>query len=276
MEAQKIKGEAKSLTLDSGIELTYCERGDNNSEIILCGAFYFHTFMPVIENLAKKYHVYGLVMRFDGKAEEFNEDGSVNWSRQWGRDFYNFANKLNLSSFHYVGKCHGTVPGQWFIKNHPEYLKSFSSFFLAPHVKAQNSNKWFDLMGGNDTTAMMKAALRKPEEGLKAKMEEMNSLGKIDLSYVLIYASDFAKYIWKNEAECIETLKNVEVPICYMFGTEDPFFSDHYDSNIYAMMNTRNARTVILGGERHLMEIDCPERVVSEIFMFIEESAKKY
>ena len=28
MEAQKIKGEAKSLILDSGIELTYCERGE--------------------------------------------------------------------------------------------------------------------------------------------------------------------------------------------------------------------------------------------------------
>ena len=131
-------------------------------------------------------------------------------------------------------------------------------------------------MNGNDTKAMMKAALRKPEEGLKAKMEEMNSLGKIDLSGVPIYAADFAKYLWENETECIKTMKNVEVPICYLFGTEDPLFSDHYDSNIFAMMNTKNARTVILGGERHLMEIDCPERVANEVLNFIEESKKNY
>ena len=48
MEAQKIKGEAKSLILDSGIELTYCERGENNEEVIICGAFFYHTFMPVV------------------------------------------------------------------------------------------------------------------------------------------------------------------------------------------------------------------------------------
>ena len=58
MEAQKIQGEAKNLILDSGIELTYCERGEKNSEVIICGEFFFHTFMPMIEKLAEKFHVY--------------------------------------------------------------------------------------------------------------------------------------------------------------------------------------------------------------------------
>ena len=82
MEKQKIKGEAKSLILDSGIELTYCERGEKNSEVIVCGEFFFHTFMPMIEKLAEKFHVYGVVMRFDGKSNELNDDGTTNWSRQ--------------------------------------------------------------------------------------------------------------------------------------------------------------------------------------------------
>ena len=33
MESNKIKGEAKSLVLDNGIELTYCEHGQVNKEI---------------------------------------------------------------------------------------------------------------------------------------------------------------------------------------------------------------------------------------------------
>jgi len=82
MEANKIKGEAKSLVLDNGVELTYCERGGEHDEVMICGAFYFHTFMPVMELLAKRYHVYGVVMRFDGSSDIFDTDGDIHWTRQ--------------------------------------------------------------------------------------------------------------------------------------------------------------------------------------------------
>ena len=71
-------------------------------------------------------------------------------------------------------------------------------------------------------------------------------------------------------------MKKNELPIEYLFGSEDLFFQDHFDSNIFAMMNTKNSRSIILAGERHLMEIDCPERVANEVLNFIEESKKNY
>lgn len=276
MEANKIKGEAKSIILDNGIELTYCEKGVQNKEVLLCGAFYFHTFMPVVELLAEKYHVYGIVMRLDGKADELNSDNTINWTKQWGKDFYNFVKKLNINKFHYFGKCHGTVPGWYFVKNHPEMLITFSSYFLAPHILEQTANQWFELMQGNNPTEMMKAALRKPEKGIKAKMEEMASLGKIDFGSVENYAGNFSKYLWDSKGDCINTLKTTNVPIEYLFGTEDIFFKDHYDSNMFAIMNTNNAKTVFLGNEKHLMELDCPEKIASEVFYFINEVEKNY
>lgn len=271
MEQQKIRGEAKSLILKSGIELTYCERGENNDEVIICGAFFFHTFMPVVEKLAERYHVYGVIMRFDGKGNQLNEDGSINWTRQWGNDICNFALEKNIPEFHYVGKCHGSVPGWYIAKNYPERLKSFASFFLAPHTKPQNSNQWFDLLSRKDLTAMMQAALRKPETGTKLKMEEMATVGKVDARIIPTYAADFARHIWSSTEACIDTLRNMTVPIAYLFGTEDLFFQDHLDSNLFAMMNTKNARSILLGGERHLMEIDCPERVAAEVLKFIDD-----
>ena len=276
MEKNKIRGEAKSLILDSGIELTYCECGEKNSEIIITGAFSFHTFMPVIEKLAEKFHVYGVIMRFDGESTEKNSDGSTNWSRQWGSDVYNFAKKLNMQKFHYVGKCHGTVPGWYLVKNYPEMLQSFSSFFLAPHTKNQNSNQWFELLMKKDLTAMMSAALRKPETGTPKKMAEMATVGKVDATIIPKYAANFVENIWSSNEECVEFLKKNELPIEYLFGSEDLFFQDHFDSNIFAMMNTKNSRSIILAGERHLMEIDCPERVANEVLNFIEESKKNY
>lgn len=275
MDSQKIQGEAKTLILDSGVELTYCERGEKNSEVIVCGAFFFHTFMPMIEKLAEKFHVYGIVMRFDGKATELNDDGTTNWSRQWGSDIYNFAKKLNLPKFHYLGKCHGSVPGWYLAKNHPECLKTLASFFLAPHVKEPNSNKFFEVAKNEGPVGMVKASLRKPEL-TKIKMEEMATVGKVDVTIIPQYAVNFAKSIWSSTDECVEFLQNIEISVEYLFGSDDLFFQDHLDSNIFAMTNTKNARSVILNGERHFMELDCPERIANEVFMFIEESAKKY
>lgn len=111
MEAHKVFKNCKSIVLPSGIELTYCEFGENNTEVVLNGSFYFHTFTPVMEELAKHYHVYGIVMRFSGNATELNEDGSVNWGMQWGEDVYQFAKAMGIEKFHYVGKCHAVNPG---------------------------------------------------------------------------------------------------------------------------------------------------------------------
>ncbi len=275
MEAQKIQGKAKSLILDNGVELTYCEHGEKNSEIIICGEFFFHTFMPMIEKLAEKFHVYGVVMRFDGESTEKNSDGSTNWSRQWGSDIYNFAKKLNLPKFHYVGKCHGSVPGWYLVKNHPECLKSFSSFLLAPHTKESNSNNFFEVAQKNGVDGLLKATIRKPE-GIQVKIAEMSTVGKIDVTIIPKYAVNFAENIWDSIEDCIENLKNVEIPVEYLFGSDDLFFQDHLDSNIFAMMNTKNSRSIILQGERHFVEIDCPEKLANEVLSFIEESKKIY
>ena len=49
MEEKKIKGEAKSLLLENGVELTYCELGQENEEVLVCGSFAFITLMPVVK-----------------------------------------------------------------------------------------------------------------------------------------------------------------------------------------------------------------------------------
>lgn len=275
MEANKIKGECKSIILDNGAELTYCEYGKENKEVMIVGAFYFHTVMPVIQGLAERYHVYGVVMRFDGPTDELNADGTTHWSRQWGKDIYDFSQKLGIDKFHYFGKCHGTNPGWYCVKEHPEVLDTFCSFYLAPHLYKQNSNKWFELLNGDDTTKMMAAAMRKPE-GLKAKMEEMASIGSSATSPAIPQYAAAPEKIWSTLEECRKTLKNMTVPVGYMFGTIDPLFEDHFDSNMYAIRNTKGSRTVILDGECHLMELDCPDRVVNEVFTFIDESRKNY
>lgn len=276
MEANKVKGEAKSVVLDNGVELTYFERGAENEEVLVMGAYYFHTFMPVAEGLAQRYHVYGVVMRFDGITDQKNADGSTHWGKQWGEDIYGFVKKMGIKKFHYVGKCHGTLPGWWFVKNHPEMLIDFCSFFMAPHLKPKNSRSWEDLLEDNDTTKMMSAALRYPETGLKKKMEEMASLGKDGVNpqantITFEYACEPQK-LWDSLEDCEKDLRSTNVPIGFLFGSEDPLMADYYDSNMYVWKVTKGCHFTVLNGEKHLMELDCPERVVSEAFDFIDQA----
>lgn len=276
MEANKVSYGAKSVIVEGGAELTYCELGQEHKDVLITGAFYFHTFMPVVEKLAERYHVYAVVMRFDGKVDQLNADGTTNWARQWGIDVYRFAKQMGIEKFRYIGKCHGTLPGWYMVKEHPEMIEAFASFFLAPHVLGQTSNTWFEMAYADDMSAMMAAALRKPKSGVKKKMAEVAALGEtLDISEFDEYAARPEK-IWDSIDDLKETMLNVEVPIGYLFANEDPVFNDYYDSNIWAIMNTRRARTVILNGEKHLMEMDSPDRVVNEAFKFFDEAVIDY
>lgn len=273
MEANKVKGNAKSVTLENGVELTYCELGKEHDEVIVSGAFYFHTFMPVLEGLAERYHVYGVVMRGTGQTTETLPDGSVNWDRQWGRDVHDFARALGLGKFHYVGKCHGVNPGWYLVKEHPEELIDFCSFYLAPHLLQQNSNQWVDTIQNEGPQALMGKALS-DQSKLPLKIAEIEALGPEGLKSLPAEAQAQAgspEKIWNGDlAACRATLESCPVPVLYMFGTDDIFFQDHRDSSIEAMRVTKGAKSVILQGARHLLEMDCPEKLVKEGLFFME------
>ncbi|ORX86498.1 alpha/beta-hydrolase [Anaeromyces robustus] len=278
MEANKIKGPAKCVTLPNGDVITYAERGEQNKEIMFTGALYHHTFMPVVEELAKRFHVYAFIMRTHGVVEEINTDGSIHWANQWGKDLYDFANYLGIKKFHYLGKCHGTMPGWWLIKNHPEMLYDFCSFFLGPHTLPQNSNVWMEASQNGKMQELLKMSIRNIESGLKKKQEELKCLGpNLEDTKALMKYMGFPEILWDNDIETMEyALKTTNVPIGYLFGSEDPLFNDFYDSNMKLPFITKKCHFTILQGERHLMELDCPDRIADEAFFFISQAHKNY
>lgn len=285
MEKYKVSIDAKSVVLENGLELTYCELGEENEEIIISGAFYFHTFTPVLEELAKKYHVYGVVMRMseDSSDTEFNADESINWSRQWGKDIYKFAEIMGINKFHYVGKCHGTNPGWYLFKEHPEMLQTFTSFYMVPHLCERSSNLWTEIAEKEGQAALLSQSIRH-QERIPLKIAEVKTLGEGAQggpeagggSKTVGMYGESPQLIWNSLEACEEDLKQTKIPVLLVFGTEDILFKDHFESNIKAMQTIRKAKSVLLQGERHLMEMDCPDRMANEVFDFINEIKKKY
>ena len=63
---------------------------------------------------------------------------------------------------------------------------------LAPHTKKQNSNKFFEVAKNEGVDGLLKATIRKPD-GIKIKMDEMASVGKIDATIIPKYAVKIQK-----------------------------------------------------------------------------------
>ena len=84
------------------------------------------------------------------------------------------------------------------------------------------------------------------------------------------YASS-PQILWESNEACEKTLRELDVPVYYMFGSEDILYKDHFDSNHYDKEITKGCKFKILPGEYHLMELDCADRVAQEVCDFIDE-----
>lgn len=57
-------------------------------------------------------------------------------------------------------------------ENNPEVLIDFCSFYMAPHLKQQTANVWFDTIKTKGPRALLSIAMRK-KTGIFKKMKEM-------------------------------------------------------------------------------------------------------
>ena len=160
-----------------------------------------------------------------------------------------------------------------------QVLIDFCSFFLCPHLLPYNSNQWEEKLVIRKMKELMTVAVRKPETGIKKKMKEMASIGNLEGKEIVLASKlgGFPDYIWDNDLKAIEnSLKNTNVPIGYLFGTNDILFNDYYNANILLFNITKECQFTIIQRERHLMKLDCPERIVDEAFYFIDQAHKNY
>ena len=280
MESRYVAENCKAVTLDNGREMLYCEFGEENEEVIVSGAFYFHTFNKFLKELAKKYHVYGFVMRTSGEGEFFDKDGDVNWVRQWGEEIYQATQKLGLKDFHYVGKCHGIMPGWYMMKEHPEVLLSMSSISQSIHICEQDEDQWSELQKTEGPKFMLRALKKHNLLAEKVKEAQLvqttGTVGENPVSPKVGYYGSHAEAVCDSYEEVKEFIKTIKTPVLHIYPTEDILYNDFKTANEAAMYLVPGARTVLLQGERHLMEMDMPKRLAREVDFFIEGTKLEY
>lgn len=187
-------------------------------------------FTPVLQELSKRYHVYGVIMRMSENTadSEYNADGTINWSRQWGKDIFQFTEKMGIKKFHYVGKCHGTNPGWYLLKEHPELLLTFSSFYMAPHLCLRTENQWTEIAQKEGQAALLSKSIRH-QDRIPLKIAEIKTLGKGAEggpeagggSRAVSMYGESPELIWGSLDACEKDLSQTHIPVLLVFGTED-------------------------------------------------------
>lgn len=276
----RVAENCKKVTLDNGIDIPYCEFGEENEDIIITGAVYFITYNEFLKELAKKYHVYGFIMRLDGEGDEKNPDGSINWTRQWGKDIYEAAKKLGLNRYHYVGKCHSAMPGWYIIKEHPDCLLSMTSISASLHAFPPDADQWTERQKADGPKFALNSMKKK--QNLPKKVAEAKTVGNTGfqgsqaLSNMAKYGSHSEEVLFGDYAAVKEFIATIKTPVCHIFASDDILYYDFKSSNEYAMYHTPGAKFVMLQGEKHLMEMDMPVLLAREVCFFIEGTTLKY
>lgn len=281
-EDKRVAENCKKVTLDNGTVIPYCEFGEENEEVIITGAIYFITFNEFLKELAKKYHVYGFIMRIgeNGTETEKNPDGTVNWTRQWGLEIYEAAKKAGLKKYHFVGKCHGAMPGWYLMAEHPEVLLSMSSISASLHACPPDSDQWTERQKTDGPKFALNAMKKK--SNLPKKVAEAKTVGNTGfqgseaLAAMAKYGSHSEEVFYGDYDKVKEFIKTIKVPTLHLFASDDLLYYDFKSSNEYAMYNIPGGRFVMLQGERHLMEMDMPKRLAHQVEYFLEDVKDPY
>lgn len=286
IETKWVAENGHCVTLDNGYDLPYCEFGEENEEVVVTCAAYFHTFLNIVKDISKHYHVYGICMRQQEAEEEageevaateYGDDGKILWTRQWGVDTWNAIQILGLDKkpFYYVGKCHGVLPGWWIWRNHPEALKGMVSMNLVMHAVERDKNDW-DRLQREDPNGFTLRSMRK-KEGFALKAKEVAMLGVnmgrdnkgVDSRRANRLGTS-TELICDSYDEVKERLTTNEIPILYLFSTDDILYEDFKSANEWAVFNTARSRSVYLQGEKHASNMDIPHRLAWECLSFFD------
>lgn len=257
----------KKITIESGVELTYYELGENNEEVLIVGQWYYNTFMDWLRALAKDFHVYAIVLRGDGPVDQFAEDGLPYWEKQWGEDIYRFSKAIGVSKFIYGGKCHGSFPSWYLAKEHKDSLKAIIASSWVPNrapVLAQKAAVW-----GKAITEDRRGAISTStrfEENVDLKLLEMET---IDANAMIAMKHMQPLSGLAGTEEIYDYLSSIEIPVMVTAGYDDPLMD--IPTLVEICNHIKKCKVVLYPGERHFYEMDIPERLASEWGAFAKQ-----
>jgi pimeloyl-ACP methyl ester carboxylesterase len=252
----------------NGAELYYEEYGTGDDVVLSAQNRITSGPESYLELLAAAgMHVFSIQLRGFGRSSPVGAEPEGGWYPGWAEDVYQFAQSLRVESFIYTGVSHGAGVGWNLALMHPEALRAFIAVVGGPHDRSKPR-----LRGMGMTSAPMfvvpttdPTRLRRRTAWLQASGEAADLPAGRQINPGKVFPE------LTTNAEVAERLSRISVPTLLLNGAQDDIIPA--EMSLLVAQSVPAAKLVLYQDHSHTLAREAPERLVSEIMLFLHERA---
>ncbi len=212
-------------------------------------------------------HVFSIQLRGFGRSSPVSEEPEGGWYPTWAEDVYQFARSLRVERFIYTGISHGAGVGWNLALLHPEALRAFIAVVGGPHDRSKPRLRGMGMTGAPmfvvPTTDPIRLRRRAAWLNAGGEPPELPAGRQINPGKVFPELT--------TNAEVAERLSKISVPTLLLNGGQDDIIPA--EMSLLVAQSVPGAKLVLYQDHSHTLAREAPERLVSEIMLFLKELA---
>jgi len=263
----------KSVELPNPVRLPYVEQGDPSGvPVLLLHGFLdsWRSFEPVLSHLPESIHAFALTQRGHGDASRPTAGYSV---RDFAADLTAFMDVLQLEAAVVVGGSSGGFVAQRFAVDHPDRTLGLVLVGASASLRANpNAREVWNALLSRLTEPVDPELVR---EGLKNTLAQpvpqalFESLVQENLKVPAFVWRAALEARWRAEGDFAGELTKIRAPTLIVWGDQDARYPRSEQEAIAAAIP--DSRLVVYPGAGHLLHVEEPDRVASDLAAFIAE-----
>jgi pimeloyl-ACP methyl ester carboxylesterase len=216
-------------------------------------------------------HVYDIQLRGFGQSEHVPEAPEGGWYPMWANDVHAFAREVGAERFIYTGISHGAGVGWNLVLQHPDAVQAFIAVVGGPHDRSQPRVRGMGVDGSNAPRFFLvptddPARLKRREE--LARVMDERATRVVAPEERAINPGKVWPDLETNE-QVAERLGHVSVPTLLLNGAQDDLIPA--EMSLLVARSVPGAKLVLNQEHRHKLARESPERLVSEVLLFLRE-----
>lgn len=213
-------------------------------------------------------HVYSIQLRGFGRSSPVSDEPEGGWYPTWAEDVYQFARSLGLESFIYTGISHGAGVGWNLALMHPRALRAFIAVVGGPHDRSKPRVRGMGMPAAPmfvvPTTDPIR--LRRRATWLERSGDPPELASGVQINPGRVFPD------LETNAEVAERLSRISVPTLLLNGAQDDIIPA--EMSLLVAKSVPGAKMVLYQDHSHTLAREAPERLVSEIMLFLNELAR--
>ena len=256
------------MLLATGAEMHYEEYGGGDDVVLSAQNRITSGPDSYLELLAAAgMHVYSIQLRGFGRSSPVSQEPDGGWYPTWAEDVYQFARGVGVERFIYTGISHGAGVGWNLALMHPEALRAFIGVVGGPHDRSRPRLRGMGMAAAPmfvvPTTDPIR--LRRRAAWLQAAGDPPAVDGGVQINPGKVFPE------LETNAEVAEHLSRISVPTLLLNGAQDDIIPA--EMSLLVAKSVPGAKMVLYQDHSHTLAREAPERLVSEIMLFLEELA---